>query len=126
MNVTGEFRYLKPSVCPSLYRNGEVLTRRDPDGSDAGTSGVDTEEHPMPIHDARLLTGTSRRTLERNGFELLAHPLARRCSRRLRAPPVWSRSTTTFAPRPVNPTSSASQGGSRYKGRPKWCTATTR
>jgi hypothetical protein len=76
MNVTGEFRYLKPSVCPSLYRNGEVLTRRDPDGSDAGTSGVDTEEHPMPIHDARLLTGTSRCTLERNGFELLAHPLA--------------------------------------------------
>ena len=75
MNVTGEFRYLKPSVRPSLYRNGEVITRRDPDGSDAGTTGVDTEARAMPIHDARLLRGASRCTLERNGFELFDRPL---------------------------------------------------
>ena len=29
---------------PSLYRNGKVLTRRDPDGSDGGSEGVDLEQ----------------------------------------------------------------------------------
>ena len=73
----GWFNYLHPSVRHSLYRNGEVLTRRDPDGSDAGTEGVVLEQRQMTVHDARLLDGTKRRTLARNGFELLTRPLLR-------------------------------------------------
>lgn len=72
----GSFNYLAESVTPSLYRNGKVLTRRDPDGSDAGTEGVELEPHAMPVHNARLLDEQSKCTLQTNGFELLLRPLA--------------------------------------------------
>jgi hypothetical protein len=61
---------------PSLYRNGRVLTRRDPDGSDAGTEGVNREKQEMAIHNARILKAGDRRTIKANGFELLTRPLA--------------------------------------------------
>ncbi len=72
---TGSFNYLAPSVQPSLYRNGKVLTRRDQSGSDAGWVGVDLEARHKPVHDARRIAATARRTLVRNGFELRARPL---------------------------------------------------
>ena len=75
---SGSFNYLDASVRPSLYRNGEVLTRRDPDGSDAGTEGVSLEEREMAIHNARRLKAGERRTVTTNGFELLTRPLAGR------------------------------------------------
>lgn len=72
----GIFHYLDGSVKPSLYRNGEVLTKRDPDGSDGGSVGVNLEEREMHVHDARPLEQTpERRTLVRNGFELVARPI---------------------------------------------------
>jgi hypothetical protein len=74
---TGAFNYLAESVQPSLYRNGKVLTRRDRDGSDAGTEGVVIDKRAMPVHDARLLDGGARRTVAANGFELLDRPLER-------------------------------------------------
>ena len=67
----GSFRYLAASVQPSLYRNGEVLTRRDSDGSDAGFEGVVIEKRDMLVRDARLIDGGSRPSLAENGFELL-------------------------------------------------------
>jgi hypothetical protein len=73
---TGSFRYLAASTEPSLYRNGKVFTQRNRDGSDAGWQGVDLETRQMPVHDARRLDGAARRTLSRNGFEALAHPLS--------------------------------------------------
>ena len=72
----GSFSYLTASVEHSLYRNGKVLTRRDREGSDAEWKGVDLEPRDMPVHDARRLEGTERRTLAANGFEVLASPLA--------------------------------------------------
>ena len=72
----GSFNYLMASVQHSLYRNGKVLTRRDQNGSDAGWEGVDLEARHMPVHDARRLESTARRTLVRNGFEVRARPLA--------------------------------------------------
>jgi hypothetical protein len=72
----GIIKYMTPSAEPSLYRNGKVLTRRDRDGSDDGRRGVDLEERSMPVHDARALPASDRRTLEANGFELLTAPLA--------------------------------------------------
>ena len=72
----GSFQYLKDSVAHSLYRNGKVLARRDKDGSDAGKEGMDLEARSMRVRDARRCELTSRRTLDQNGFEMLAHPLA--------------------------------------------------
>ena len=68
--------YLNQTVRQSLYRNGEVLTRRDLDGSDAGTEGMHLEEREMTIQNARLLPPEERRTVAKNGFELLTRPLA--------------------------------------------------
>ena len=66
----GYLNYLDAAAHPSLYRNGKVLTRRDPDGSDAGTEGVNREKLQEVIRNARL-HGEQRCTLMSNGFELL-------------------------------------------------------
>jgi hypothetical protein len=75
-DTLGSFKYLDATVRPSLYRNGEVLTRRDPDGSDAGTQGVVLTPKAMVVHDARQLAAAARCTLEKNGFEVLHQPLS--------------------------------------------------
>jgi hypothetical protein len=71
----GTFQYLDETVVPSLYRNDEVLTRRDPDGSDAGSKGVSLAGQDMLVHNARLLNGADRRTVKAHGFEWLTRPL---------------------------------------------------
>jgi len=70
----GSFNYLADSVTHSLYRNGKVLTRRDHDGSDAGTEGVVLEKREMSVANARLLDQAAQRTLATHGFELLSSP----------------------------------------------------
>ncbi len=72
----GYVKYLDPAVQPSLYRNGKVLTRRDPDGSDAGTEGVVLSPRQVSVVDAREGRGATRCTLEKNGFELLTRSRA--------------------------------------------------
>lgn len=74
----GTFNYLDGTARPSLYRNGEVLTRRDPDGSDGGSRGINLEARQMTVCDARQLHGAERRTLAAHGFELLERPLQQR------------------------------------------------
>ncbi len=74
--VTGIFNYLAPDVQSSLYRNGQVLTQRDADGSDGGTVGVVLEAHTIAVQNARHAAAVSRRPLHRHGFELLEQPLA--------------------------------------------------
>ena len=74
---TGSFTYLTPSVENSLYRNGKVFTRRDQGGNDDQWQGADMETWQMPVHDARLQEGSQRRTLDANGFEMLARPMAK-------------------------------------------------
>lgn len=71
----GILNYVAPGVKSSLYRTGEVLTRRDKDGSDAGTEGLQTVEQEVTIHDARQLNDSERRTIETHGFELINRPL---------------------------------------------------
>ena len=71
----GVFNYLDATVRPSLFRNGEVLTRRDPDGSDGGMQGVNLEARELTVNDARALAGGARRTMVQNGLELLERPL---------------------------------------------------
>lgn len=73
--TVGAFNYLSASVEHSLYRNGKVLTRRDRDGSDTAWIGADLQSRNMPVHDARTLEGSDRRTLAANGFEAVSSPL---------------------------------------------------
>ena len=72
---TGEFTYLAPSVESSLYGNGKVFMRRDSDGNDSPWAGTDLEKRPMPVRDARFLSGAQRHTLDANGFELIERPM---------------------------------------------------
>jgi hypothetical protein len=74
--LTASFNYLAKSVEHSLYRNGQVFTRRDRDGSDGETEGVFIEKCGLSVHDARQMSGEARRTIASNGFELATRPLA--------------------------------------------------
>ena len=74
-NTSGSFNYLDETVRPSLYRNGEVMTKRDADGSDSGTVGMCLKTKDLSVSNARSLRGDERRTCEANGFELLNAPL---------------------------------------------------
>jgi len=71
----GAFTYLAASTETSLYRNGKVFTRRDQGGNDAPWVGARLEKRRLPVDDARALAGNQRRTLDTNGFEMLARPL---------------------------------------------------
>lgn len=71
----GTFNYLAATTEPSLIRNGRVLTQRNSDGSDGEWRGVQLVAHTVAVSDARSLDGENRRTLQRNGFELLAAPI---------------------------------------------------
>lgn len=71
----GSFNYLDQTVESSLYRNGKVLTKRDPDGSDGGSQGVDLVARTLEVCNARMLHESERKTCEVNGFELLIKPL---------------------------------------------------
>ena len=71
----GNFNFLDEYAESSLYRNGKVFTKRDADGSDGGTEGVNRSKHSLDICNARLLTSAARRTCETHGFELLQRPL---------------------------------------------------
>ena len=73
--TTGTVSYQAASAKSSLYRNGEVLIRRDGDGSDNGYKGPSREEREVRIRNARLLENDQRRTIQVHGFELLAEPL---------------------------------------------------
>lgn len=74
-DTSGVFKFLVPETQSSLYRNGRVLARRDPDGSDGGLVGMDMEPRTLPVVDARRLAGAARRTLSNNGFELVRQPI---------------------------------------------------
>jgi hypothetical protein len=72
----GRLNYLDSSVPSSLYRNGKMLLRRNADGSDSELEGVVYDERQVTVHNARLLKGDQRRTVEKNGFELCFRPVA--------------------------------------------------
>lgn len=74
-STTGVFTYMDETVRPSLYRNGEVYTKRDLDGSDTPFFGATRESRNLTVHDARALAASERRTCRSNGFELFDAPL---------------------------------------------------
>ena len=77
-NVTsGAFNYLDEAVQSSLFRNGKVLTNRDPDGNDFNTVGMTLIKIELNVRNARTLSEEARPTCESNGFELLDTPSAK-------------------------------------------------
>lgn len=74
--TVGTLRYMDPVVQSSLYRNGKVLTRRDPDGSDAGREGIVILPCEVNVQDGRERAHAPYCTLAKNGSELLSSPLA--------------------------------------------------
>ena len=66
-----KFNYMSESSFSSLFRNGKVLTRRDVNGSDAGSEGIDLTSYKMKLTDARKCANTNPLSLHTNGFELL-------------------------------------------------------
>ncbi len=67
----GYFNYMNDSSFSSLYRNGKVLTRRDVNGSDAGSVGIDLQKHEQVVIDARETMSEKILNLDDNGFQLL-------------------------------------------------------
>jgi hypothetical protein len=72
----GTVRYLHQGAAHSLYRNSHALTRRDPDGNNAGTEGMIFDTRQITARNARLLGSEQSCTLTNNGFELITRPLA--------------------------------------------------
>ena len=58
MNSSGILNYMSEKSHNSLYKNGKVFTKRDINGSDAGSKGIDLNKKNIKILDARE---TSRR-----------------------------------------------------------------
>ena len=54
----------------SLFKNGKVLTRRDIDGSDAGSVGLDLEKYEMKVTNVRDSLNIKSISLDKQGFEL--------------------------------------------------------
>ncbi len=71
MNSNGFFNYMSENSHNSLFRNGKVLTKRDINGSDAGSLGIDLEKVEMPVINARDQLGKKKIYLDKNGFELI-------------------------------------------------------
>jgi len=71
----GIFNYLDDTARSSLFRNGQVLTKRDPDGNDYGETGLSKHEIELIVNDARALREDARPTCDKNGFELQNAPL---------------------------------------------------
>ena len=68
--IAGNVNYLARTVSPSLRRNGQVLTRRNADGSDSDGVGIEIDNCEISIANARI----EGATCESNGFELVEKP----------------------------------------------------
>ena len=71
MNSNGFFNYMSENSHNSLFRNGKVLTKRDINGSDAGSLGINLEKKKMQVMNARNLIGNKEISIDKNGFEMI-------------------------------------------------------
>jgi len=67
----GYFNYMTSKSFSSLYRNGKVLTKRDLNGSDAGSVGIDLKKYEQVVIDAREIMSEKLLNLDDNGFQLI-------------------------------------------------------
>ena len=76
MDSNGFFNYMSKNSRNSLFRNGKVLTKRDINGSDAGSSGIDLEKEEMQVINARDQFGEKVISIDKNGFEILPNNIS--------------------------------------------------
>ena len=65
------FNYMSENSQSSLFRNGKVLTKRDLNGSDAGSEGINLDKKEMKIFNARDLPVGKNITIDNKGFEII-------------------------------------------------------
>ena len=71
--VNGYFNYMSANSESSLLRNGKVLTRRDLNGSDSDSKGINLEKNLMNVKDARQSLEGGKIGLDKSGFEILEY-----------------------------------------------------
>jgi hypothetical protein len=75
--VTSVINTVRPEVPSSLHADGTCYTRRDRDGNDTESVGLEPAQHEVAVRDARQAKPEERMTLELNGFELIECPTVR-------------------------------------------------
>ena len=71
MNSSGILNYMSEKSHNSLYKNGKVFTKRDINGSDAGSKGIDLYKKNIKILDARETSQKNKISIDKQGFEIL-------------------------------------------------------
>ena len=71
MHNSGFFNYMSENSFNSLFRNGKVLTKRDINGSDAGSIGIDLEKKQMKVINVRNFLNNEGISIDKQGFEML-------------------------------------------------------
>ena len=71
MNSSGILNYMSEKSHNSLYKNGKVFTKRDINGSDAGSKGIDLNKKNIKILDARETSQKNKISIDKQGFEIL-------------------------------------------------------
>ena len=74
---SGYFKYMSEESSSSLYRNGMVFTKRDINGNDGGSKGINLKKYEMHVENARNYEGEEKLNLDKNGFELLKSKLGK-------------------------------------------------
>ena len=69
MNSSGILNYMSEKSHNSLYKNGKVFTKRDINGSDAGSKGIDLNKKNIKILDARETSQKNKISIDKQGFE---------------------------------------------------------
>ena len=69
----GELNFMAETSTSSLYRNGEVMIRRNPTGDDTQSEGINTIKKAVNVIDARDMADGP--DLDENGFELIQDKL---------------------------------------------------
>ena len=71
MNSSGILNYMSEKSHNSLYKNGKVFTKRDINGSDAGSKGIDLNKQNIKIINARDTSQNNKISIDKQGFEIL-------------------------------------------------------
>lgn len=71
MKNKGFFNYMSEDSQSSLFRNGKVLTKRDLNGSDAGSEGINIDKKEMQIINARDSLARNNISIDSKGFEII-------------------------------------------------------
>ena len=70
MNSSGILNYMSEKSHNSLYKNGKVFTKRDINGSDAGSKGIDLNKKNIKILNARETSQKNKISIDKQIYLL--------------------------------------------------------